>query len=152
MKSSEPSPPVGVVLAAHGSLAQALLDSAEMILGAQDRVVTAGLEPHDNLETYSEALQAAIERADQGSGVVVLIDLFGGTPGNAAALRMGQHKAPLPIVSGVNLPMLLEVLMAHDASSPTALAALALEAGNRGMIDVTARVIEQIRASQASPG
>ncbi len=144
--ASEQAPPVGIVIASHGGLARALLSSAEMIVGAQDNVATVCLEAQDSPESFQAALSATIEQADRGTGVVALIDLFGGTPGNAAALCLGERE--IPIVSGVNLPMLLEVLLSRTALSPEALAALALESGAKGIVDVTARLFAQIEAAQ----
>jgi len=145
MSPGDDSPPIGIVIAAHGDLAHALRQSAEMILGAQDGVVTVALNPQDNLDSLQATIREAIERADSGLGVVVLIDLFGGTPGNAAALCLAERD--LPIVSGVNLPMLLEVLLSRNSLSPVELAALALESGAAGIVDVTARVHAQMQSA-----
>ena len=137
MENRQP-PPVGIVIAAHGDLARALRDSAEMIVGAHDDVVTVSLEPQDNLETCQAALSAAIDTADRGAGAIVLVDLFGGTPSNAAALCLRQRRSE--IVSGVNLPMLLEVLLRRSGLTAEALATLASESGVKGIVDVAARM------------
>lgn len=147
MGSDDDSASVGVVIAAHGDLAHALRQSAEMIVGAQDGVVTVALNPQDNLDSLQATIREAIDRADAGAGVIILIDLFGGTPGNAAALCLSQRE--LPIVSGVNLPMLLEVLLSRSAMSPEALAELALASGNQGIVDITAKLKAQIQESDA---
>ncbi|HLF28900.1 MAG TPA: PTS fructose transporter subunit IIA [Anaerolineae bacterium] len=144
MNANELPPPVGVVIASHGGLARALLASTEMIVGAQEAVATVCLEPQDNLETFHAALSAAIDQTERGSGVLVLIDLFGGTPGHAAALCIRERERP--IVSGVNLPMLLEVLLARWARSPEALSALALASGAKGIVDITAKIREAAAA------
>jgi PTS system mannose-specific IIA component len=138
MNAPSSAQPVGVVIATHGRLSHALLNSAEMIVGKQDGVATVSLEPQDTLETFQAALNAAIDQVNRGAGVLVLIDLFGGTPGNATALRIGQGE--LPAVSGVNLPMLLEVFLARSTLAADALAALALESGAKGIVDITAKV------------
>ncbi len=128
----------GFVLAAHGDLAPALLESAEMILGQQDGVLTVKLMPSMNLEALEAELSDAIARADQGAGVMVMIDLFGGTPSNAAALCLRSHDCA--IVTGVNLPMLLETLLAADgAESLEELSQAAIHAGRMGIVDVAAR-------------
>ncbi len=145
MNPSDAPPSVGIVIAAHGDLAHALRQSAEMILGAQDGVVTVALNPQDNLDNLQATIREAIDQADSGVGVIVLIDLFGGTPGNAAALCLAERD--LPIVSGVNLPMLLEVMLSRNSFSPAELAALALESGANGIVNVTARVHEQIQSA-----
>ncbi|MGH8629660.1 MAG: PTS sugar transporter subunit IIA [Burkholderiales bacterium] len=145
MSAGEPL--VGIVIASHGSLARALLSSAAMIVGAQEGVTAVCLEAQDNLETFQAALSRAIDQADQGAGVVVLLDLFGGTPGNATLLCM--RECEFPAVSGVNLPMLLEVLLSRRASSPESLAELALESGAKGIVDITARLRAQRQASRS---
>ena len=140
---------IGIVVASHGDLSRALIHSAEMIVGPQEHVEAVCLDPQDTLETYLSALQAAINQADSGDGVLVLIDLFGGTPGNAAALGLSQQS--YAVVSGVNLPMVLEVMMARsDGLSSADLAALALQAGNDGIIDVGARLEARQRLPQST--
>jgi PTS system mannose-specific IIA component len=145
MAHDDDARPVGVVIAAHGDLAGALRRSAEMIVGEQDGVVTVNLDPHDNLENMQTAIREAIRQADQGSGVVVLIDVFGGTPSNAAALCLAERRFPL--ISGVNLPMLLEVFMSRASLSQAELGAMALASGASGIVDIGARLRQQ-----ASPG
>lgn len=144
MNPSNDPPSVGVVIAAHGDLAHALRQSAEMIIGEQDGVVAVALNPQDNLDKLQTTIRAAIDQADGGAGVIVLIDLFGGTPSNAAALCLAERW--VPIISGVNLPMLLEVLLNRGSLSPAELAVLALESGTRGIIDITTK----LNASQAA--
>lgn len=144
MNPSNDPPSVSVVIAAHGDLAHALRQSAEMIIGEQDGVVAVALNPQDNLDNLQTTIREAIDQADGSAGVIVLIDLFGGTPSNAAALCLAERW--VPIVSGVNLPMLLEVLLNRGSLSPAELAVLALESGTRGIIDITAR----LNASQAA--
>ena len=133
---------IGVVIASHGDLARALVRSAEMIVGAQEGVATVCLEPSDNLETFHAALCAAVDRIRTDAGVVVFIDLFGGTPANAAVL--GLRERSYPVVSGVNLPMLLEVFVSRDGGlSAQELAEIALQSGQSSIIDVSARFAAQ---------
>lgn len=140
MKKNEQAALVGVVVASHGDLAEALIRSAEMIVGEQENVIAVGLDPKDNLDTLHATLDAAIEKVDRGAGAILLIDLFGGTPGNAATLSIGQRK--LPAVSGVNLPMLLEVLISRQNMSLEALSTHALASGVTGIVDIAARLRE----------
>lgn len=135
---------VGVVVATHGELARALIASAEMIAGAQENVMAVCLSQNDSPETFQASLNAAIDRVDAGAGVLILIDLFGGTPGNSASLATYQRK--LHVVAGANLPMLIEVLLARKSMASEALAVHALESGKAGIIDIAARVRDQKRA------
>lgn len=132
----------GVVVASHGDLARALISSAEMIVGSQENVAALCLDPKDNLETCHNELCAAIDRVQTDAGVIVLIDLFGGTPGNAAAL--GLRERSYPVVAGVNLPMLLEILVSRSSGlSVEELTDIALQAGQNSIIDVRARLEAQ---------
>jgi mannose/fructose/sorbose-specific phosphotransferase system IIA component len=141
MTEMDSAKPVGIVIATHGDLARALVSSAEMIVGAHSQVVTVSLSQHDSPETFQAALDAAIDQADAGRGVLVLIDLFGGTPGNAASISIQRRK--LHVVSGVNLPMLLEVLLSRSVMSAEELTAHALQSGKTGIVDIVARIQEQ---------
>jgi mannose/fructose/sorbose-specific phosphotransferase system IIA component len=135
---------IGIVVASHGALAQALINSAEMIVGAQDNVATVCLDPKDNLEACHNRLCTAIDQVQTEAGVLALIDLFGGTPGNAALL--GLRERTYHVVAGVNLPMLLEVLMSRNSGvSVKELTDIALQAGQNSIIDVSARFEAQLK-------
>ena len=137
---------VGVIIGCHGPLAQALLDSAELILGEQQEVATVALEPGQSLEELYTRMGEALTQMEQGDGVLVLLDLYGGTPSNAAALHF-QH-ARLEAVTGVNLPMLLEVLLGRSEKDLPALTALAEEIGRQGVMSVRAELFgTEARAS-----
>jgi PTS system mannose-specific IIA component len=130
---------VGIVIGAHGHLADALLESATLILGGQQGVVTVALEPIQGLEELHTSIGAAIAQAEQGDGVLVLLDLYGGTPSNATALHF--QDAHLEAVAGVNLPMLLEVLLGRQEKDLAALTALAEEIGRQGVVNVRAELL-----------
>lgn len=126
-----------MVVAGHGPLGKALVESAELIVGSQSHLTHVGLEPLGTIESLQEEVGAAVSRAEDGEGVLVLIDLFGGTPGTAAALSLRDRRAAL--VAGVNLPMLLEVLMAREqGASLEELAQVAVEAGTTGIRGIAA--------------
>ena len=127
---------IGVVITGHGDFAVALLGAAELIVGPQVDVEAVCLDPQDSPEIHAAALQAALARVESGAGVLVLTDLFGGTPANTAALALGR--GAIAELCGVNLPMLLEVLTSRDESPLPTLAAAALRAGRTGIIDVRA--------------
>lgn len=135
---------IGVVIVAHGDLSTALISSAELILGAQENVVGVRLTPQDNLDTCLCSLGEGLTQVDSSEGVLILVDLFGGTPCNAAALSARDRS--FPIVSGVNLPMLLEVLTNRDCGlSPEELAGLAIQAGQSSILDVSAQLKPKAR-------
>ena len=121
-----------IIIASHGPLAQALVESASMIVGAAADVVSVlTLDSDDNLEAMRERLQAELDSAGEA---LVLVDLFGGTPANAAAWASQGRR--VKIVSGVNLPMLLDVLAEGEDTTVQELARVAETGGNRGIVNV----------------
>ncbi len=104
---------IGIVLAGHGGFCEGLRDAAQMIMGSQEDLAVVPLSPAENLDEYREKLQSARDEVDSGDGVLVLVDLFGGSPSNVAAYLLGPTTE---VVTGVSLPMLLEVLSARTGS------------------------------------
>jgi PTS system mannose-specific IIA component len=133
---------IGIVLAAHGPLPNALLESAKMILGDVEQVFPLSLMPDDNLDGLVERMQMTAANADTGDGVLILLDLFGGTPSNAATLLTQQMK-DVHAVSGVNVPMLLETLMARRSIDHAAtLAETATGSGVQGIVNIAEKFAE----------
>lgn len=127
---------IGVVLAAHGPLPDALLTSVGMIIGDLEQVATVSLMPGDSLEGLVDRIREEVKKVDTGSGVLICLDLFGGTPSNASAL-LTQENDKLYAVSGVNLPMLVEMLMARQTEEDVReLAKLATSAGQMGVVNI----------------
>jgi mannose PTS system EIIA component len=107
---AEPSdqvPPIGVVVVTHGQLATELVNAAEMISGDLPRFAAVSIGWHDDVETAREAIAAAIERVQAGAGVLVLTDMFGGTPSNLGMTFLAEGR--VEVITGVNLPMLLKL-------------------------------------------
>ncbi|MBK6796607.1 MAG: PTS sugar transporter subunit IIA [Acidobacteria bacterium] len=99
---------VGGVIVTHGNLAAELVSAAETIINEDIRHVTAvTIGWHDNIEAAREEISKAIERVNEGAGVLVLTDMFGGTPTNIACTFLGN--APIEVVTGVNLPMIIKL-------------------------------------------
>jgi mannose/fructose/sorbose-specific phosphotransferase system IIA component len=127
---------IGIVVAAHGPLPEALIESAEMILGDTEGVTALALMPDDNLEGLIERTREAAKEVNSGEGALILLDLFGGTPSNAAAL-ITQEEEGVHAVSGVNVPMLLETLLARrSAKDLLELSRTAVESGTKGIVDI----------------
>src|SRR5690349_7680069 len=103
---------IGIVLVAQGPLPAAFLESTNMILGELPQIASVSLMPGDSFEGLVSSLQAAVNEVNTGDGVLILLDMFGGTPANAAAF-LTQQTNDLRAVTGVNLPMLLEIFMAR---------------------------------------
>jgi len=127
---------IGIVLAAHGPLPAAFLESTTMILGELPQVASVSLMPGDSLEGLIDSLQAAVNEVNTGDGVLIMLDMFGGTPANAAVL-LTQQTNGLCAVTGVNLPMLLETFMARmNTDRLESLAETAFSGGQAGIVDI----------------
>ncbi len=138
---------IGIVLAAHGPLPAALLTSTGMILGELPQVSTLSLMPGDSLEDLVDRMRAAINEVNTGDGVLILLDMFGGTPANAAAL-LTQQNANVQAVTGSSLPMLLETFMARMSTNELQeLTDTAVTAGRTGVVNIV-QAFKQFKQGQ----
>lgn len=101
----------GVVVVTHGQLATELLNAAEMIVGDLPRFAAVSIGWHDDAGVAREAIADAVGRVDQGAGVLILTDMFGGTPSNLGLSFLEAGK--VEVVTGVNLPMLIKLAKAR---------------------------------------
>ncbi len=97
---------IGIVIAAHGHLAQELANTAKQIVGELPHVSSISVEPGSSMEDLQEHIRAAVKSVDDGDGVVVLADLLGGSPCTQSLMLC--QKGKLEVLTGVNLPMLLK--------------------------------------------
>jgi PTS system mannose-specific IIA component len=123
---------IGVVLATHGRLAEELLRAAELICGPIENCRAMTLSATSALEDAREALAGSIEEVEQGQGVLVLTDMFGGTPSNLALTFLDDH---VEVVTGVNLPMLLKLTTSRGEGAE--LGALARTIASHGQKNIT---------------
>ncbi len=98
---------IGLVLVAHGRLAAEFRAALEHVVGPQSQIETVSIGPDDDIERRRQDIVDAVARVDDGSGVVVLTDMFGGTPSNLAISVMAAGK--VEVIAGVNLPMLIKL-------------------------------------------
>jgi PTS system mannose-specific IIA component len=98
---------VGVVVVTHGLLATELVNAAEMIVGDLPHVVAVSIGWHDDVEDAREEIARAVERVDRGAGVLILTDMFGGTPSNLGVTFLAANR--VEVITGVNLPMLIKL-------------------------------------------
>ena len=104
----------GILLLSHNGLAESMLSTAKMIYSAADQdVATIGLQANEKIEDFDRRLSETLKSCNTDDGVVVLVDLLGGTPCNRLAAIANQKTA---IITGMNLGMFLELLMARDAN------------------------------------
>jgi PTS system mannose-specific IIA component len=99
---------IGMVLVTHGRLAEELRHAMEHVVGPQQAVATVCIGPEDDMEHTRADIRRSIEAVDQGDGVVVLTDMFGGTPSNLAMQMTGDGRA-IEVLAGVNLPLLVKL-------------------------------------------
>lgn len=103
-----------IIVMSHGNLAVELLNSAKMIAGELKNFQAVGMTAADGLQGTQRKLTQALENVPQGANVLILADLFGGTPCNVAMLTAAQSHDRIKVISGVNLGMVLECVMNSD--------------------------------------
>ncbi|MBN1178508.1 MAG: PTS sugar transporter subunit IIA [Anaerolineae bacterium] len=121
---------VNIVLVSHADVGAALVRAAEMIAGPAEGVYAVSLLPEDSPESFGEKLDGVLAHIE-GQETLILIDLFGGTPYNVAARQV--LKETVECVTGVNLPMVLELLMSRDDATASELAASIATAGKESV-------------------
>ncbi len=136
---------IGIVLVTHGNLAVEFLSALEHIVGPQRNVMTVCIGADDDLEQRRAEVLESIAQVDKGAGVVLLTDMFGGTPCNLAISAMDQ--AHVEVIAGVNLPMLVRLASIRERVALADAVVSAQEAG-RKYINVASRLLVE----QAAPG
>lgn len=130
---------IGILVATHSPLASSLIESCKMIMG--DHILNCRsicLTLGEDLENYETEFVRHLDELDEGEGVLVLVDLFAGTPANIA-MRGLKHRN-YECVSGVNLGMLLEVLSSRTCQSLDILKKTAFDAGRETIVDISGKV------------
>ena len=120
---------IGVVLVTHGRLADELKAATEHVVGPQTLFRTVCIGPQDDMEMRREEILASIKAVDVGDGVVLLTDMFGGTPSNLAISAMGSGK--VEVIAGVNLPMLIKLASVRATAKLNDAVDKAQEAGRK---------------------
>ncbi len=124
-------PLVGVVIVTHGLLATELLNAAETIVGDLSRFTAVSIGWHDDVSVATSAMARAIARVDTGAGVLLLTDMFGGTPANLAMTFLEAGR--IEVVTGVNLPMLIKLARATEDNEVLAAARAIAEDGREAI-------------------
>lgn len=138
MTPSEASAQVGIIVVAHADYGSALLRMAEFILGPLSDCTSISVDAAFEVDETVQRLNDAAQRLDKGAGVIILTDMFGGTPTNLSLALLGRHR--VEVVTGVNLPMALKVFASRDKSLEE-LADIAGESGRNGIV-VAGRVLQ----------
>jgi PTS system mannose-specific IIA component len=120
---------IGLVLVTHGRLAAEFRIAMEHVVGPQQAIEAICIGPEDDMEARRADIAAAVARVDDGSGVILLTDLFGGTPSNLAISLLDTGH--VEVIAGVNLPMLIRLESARKSMSIKQAVAAAREAGTK---------------------
>ena len=129
---------IGMVLVTHGRLAEEFIAALEHVVGHQEQVRAVCIGPEDDMEQRRRDILARVSEVDDGSGVVVLTDMFGGTPSNLAISIM--DKAKVEVIAGVNLPMLIK-LSSVRAVEPLAMTVAAARDAGRKYINIASSLL-----------
>ncbi|MEW5913127.1 MAG: PTS sugar transporter subunit IIA [Thermodesulfobacteriota bacterium] len=122
---------IGLVLITHARLALELVNAAEFILGRIEQVATVAVDANPEAGQLRSKLEAALAQVDQGQGVLILTDMFGGSPNNIALAFLEEGKAE--VVTGVNLPMLIKAATSRQDTDLATLARTVCQAGRESI-------------------
>ena len=120
---------IGLVLVTHGRFAEEMVNALEHVVGPQEKIASVCIGPDDDMEQRRADIMSSVEAVNVGDGVIVLTDMFGGTPSNLAISIM--DKANLEVIAGVNLPMLVKLATAREKLDLVEAVAKAQEAGKK---------------------
>jgi len=138
MSHGDMVPMIGMVLVTHGRLAIEFLAALEHVVGRQKQIQTITIGPEDDIDMRRGEIIAAVQEVDSGDGVVVLTDMFGGTPSNLAISVMGTCRTE--VVAGINLPMLIKLASVRGDCDLSHAVGQAQDAG-RKYINVASQVL-----------
>jgi len=129
---------IGMVLVTHGRLADEFIAATEHVVGEQEDIRSICIGPDDDMERRREDIMQAVEQVESGSGVVLLTDMFGGTPSNLAISMLDRGN--IEVIAGINLPMLIKMASLRDKVSLEEIVEAAEDAG-RKYINVASKVL-----------
>ena len=133
---------IGMVLVTHGRLAAEFVAALEHVVGPQRQIEAICIGPDDDMEQRRQDISDAIKRVESGSGVVILTDMFGGTPSNLAISFM--ERAKVEVIAGINLPMLIKLASLREAQ-PLATAVTGAQEAGRKYINVASQLLADAR-------
>jgi PTS system mannose-specific IIA component len=133
---------IGMVLVTHGRLAAEFVAALEHVVGPQKQIAAICIGPDDDMEQRRQDILRSISEVDSGQGVVLLTDMFGGTPSNLAISVM--ERAKTEVVAGINLPMLIKLASLRQTEALAATVIGAQEAG-RKYINVASQLLAEVR-------
>lgn len=132
---------VGVVLAAHGRLAEELLQTTVFIVGEMPQVEALTIDPSRHIKEIQADIKKAIKKVDSGQGVLVLTDMFGGTPANMTLSFLEENR--VEVITGMNLPMLIKLSQCRDKGQGLEEVALAVVSYGRKSINQATAILRR---------
>lgn len=138
---------ISILIATHGGLADGLASAVELLAGKQEKFETIGLYHGDGIDEFAQNIQNKCRELDDGDGVLVFIDLFGGSPSNAVMKLMGEN-AKLQAVAGVNLPMVIQAVFMREECSLEQLNSLCIKSGAEALLSLSEKyqhIIEEAK-------
>ena len=129
---------IGLVLVTHGKLAEEFRHAVEHVVGPQKFIETVSIGPEDDMDQRRQDIVNAVAQADDGHGVIILTDMFGGTPSNLSISVMDSGKTE--VIAGMNLPMLIKLAGVRNDNNMEKALVEASDAG-RKYINVASRVL-----------
>ncbi len=131
---------IGIVIVTHGNLAREFISITEHIVGKQPKMLPICIQPDDNMERCREDIIKAVKLVDEGDGVVILTDMFGGTPSNLAISVMGLPK--VEVIAGINLPMMIKLISVRN-TEPLERAVLSAQESGRKYVNVASNLLKR---------
>jgi PTS system mannose-specific IIA component len=131
---------IGIVLVTHGRLAAEFIAAMEHVVGPQKNVASICIDADDDMEVRRADIAGAVKTADSGRGVIILTDMFGGTPSNLAISLLSSG---VEVIAGVNLPMLIRLASVRGEMS-LADAVLAAQEAGRKYISVASKILGEV--------
>ena len=131
---------IGMILVTHGKLAEEFVHAMQHVVGRQEAVATVCIGPNDDMEARRREIADAVKSVDGGNGVIILTDLFGGTPSNLAISLMQAGK--VEVIAGINLPMLIRLAKARTCMTLAKATEAARDAG-RNYITIASEFLGQ---------
>ena len=133
---------IGMVLVTHGRLAAEFIAALEHVVGPQSHIAAICIGPEDDMEKRRADILDSVRAVDSGAGVVLLTDMFGGTPSNLAISVMDRAK--IEVIAGINLPMLIKLASLRQ-SEPLAEAVRGAQEAGRKYINVASQLLADVR-------
>ena len=129
MQDISSNPKLGIVIVTHGNLGDELIEVLEHVVGPQEKIETISIGADDDMVVRRLDILTAVKKVDEDMGVIILTDMFGGTPSNLAISIMEQER--IDVIAGINLPMLVKLASIRSSKSITEAASEAREAGQK---------------------